>query len=230
MQPPRNKFFIFWCGSSSVGKTTLTEQFQPEYRVRRLPSLSLSDDLPKTLGYFTLPVIRTEMSFRKVREQIGNPSWEELESDPSKGMFQQKYGMDLYLSRIQEKLTNDEEGIFLFERCPFDIVGYSKAFGLPQEHLRELEDKAVGITAEVSVKYPTLIAYRKVDPSFPYDRLDGIRPDENIRKLCDEYCDSAMTMMAGHLDHPCNSMKLRIERSFNQGKSEVHRIINRVLM
>ena len=224
--PKKNKAFIFFCGSSSVGKTTLVEQF-PARIVKRLPiPVILSDYTVDTVKPNPkIDIIRTEMSFRNIRARIGNPSWEELQTDHAKGIYQQEYGMDLYNERIYEKLENDEEGIFLFERCPYDIVGYSTAFGLPQKHGNRLELIADLIFKTISTNHKVVIAYRRVDWSYPYDRQNGIRPDESIRRLCDMYCDTKMQRLINS-----NSSELLIPYiSVNQDRQEIEHILSMVM-
>lgn len=213
----RHKAFIFLCGSSSVGKTTLVEQF---------PKLVLPSASARRNGGKELEVKRTEMSFRAIREQIGNPSWEELQADHSKGMHQQTFGMQLYINRIREAFESDEDGIYLYERCPLDIVGYSTAFKLPPEYILQLQDQTVALYKELSTLYPVVMAYRKVDWSRDYDRQNNARPDGKVRHDCDNYLANIMNYFHSEAYMP---PLFRIRYSVNETEQEVETLINLAL-
>ncbi len=162
--------FIFLCGSSSVGKTELLNKFPSSFSGKR--------------------VNKVGMSFQAIREQLGNPTWEDLENNKSIGIHQQTSGMDIYEDRIltnYKELSNSDEvdeDIFLYERCPLDIIGYSTAFSLPIEHIEYLSIKAEKLFQIISTTHKVIVVHRPVDPTYPYDRRNNARPNSRIRMRC----------------------------------------------
>lgn len=163
--------FIFLCGSSSVGKTEL-------------------------MGNFPEDIERVRMSFRDIREQLGNPEWETLRQSQI-GISQQEAGIKIYEQRIYElsQVENEKswrdravEKTYIFERSPFDISGYSFSFKLSQEHIQEMLNRAVAIFENLEeYGHKVLVIFRPVMPNFEYDRQNNARPPEDIRNSCNEF-------------------------------------------
>jgi hypothetical protein len=198
--------FIFLCGSSSVGKTELLDKFPETFSGKRINKVN--------------------MSFQTIREQLGNPTWEEVENDKTIGIFQQSSGMDIYEKRILDNyaaLSNSDEyseDIYLYERCPLDIIGYSTAFGLPIEHIEVIKEKAEKIFQIISTTHPVIIVHRAIDNSYPYDRRNNARPSSRIRARCGDSIISQL-LYYRHL----SNLNVRIIDSVNNDEAEAESIL-----
>lgn len=197
------KHFIFLCGSSSVGKTTLMNAFPTSYEGHHIQ--------------------KVEMNFRSIRAQLGNPSWEQLVADKAIGMHQQIEGMNIYQQRIMEKYAEpDQDVIYLFERCPFDIVGYSYAFNLPTEHIQHLVEQAGKMFEILNTSAKALAVHRFVDYRYAYDRQNDARPSDEIRHRCDSFLKKV---------HSLHSLLYNIHTriSVNQDEAEIRTILKEVI-
>lgn len=160
------KKFLFICGSSSVGKTTLVEQIE---------KLNMS-------------IKRVEMSFRNVREQLGNPTWTDLITKKAVAQHQQREGMTIYLQRIITSLNEEgqDDTLYVFERSPLDICGYSSAFANSDDCTSEFM-RVIEVMKTVAHHAMVKHVYRPVQWNYQYDTLDGIRPASHVREVCDNY-------------------------------------------
>lgn len=199
-----NNAFILLCGSSSVGKTSLMQGMPEVFEGRRIETV--------------------RMDFTSIREQLGNPSWDDLAVMPDVLEKQQLAGMGIYEDRITTLCHNvADDTIYLLERSPLDITGYSHAFGANTRHMDEILSRANALLELCSTVGPVLLVNRPVDINYPYDRRNNTRPNEEIRIRCDAFlkrrCQHVLTK-----GYPW----LTVITSVNEGQEEVASILKHV--
>lgn len=177
--------FIFFCGSSAVGKTELVSQFPEVFTLSGL------------LGAYTKQ-IKTEiikMNFRDIREMLGNPSWKSLAIDPMLAEKQQKFGMEVYEKRLRELADNAKpDTIYLLERCPMDVAGYSTAFGLTHSFIELQYIMARAFMFKMKEKGDVYLIHRPIDPLIPY-AIEAARPPVEVRNACGDFLQMTMDNM-----------------------------------
>lgn len=153
-----SSFFIFLAGSSAVGKTTILNAFP--------------DKVNHPTWEDPFDVVKVDMSVRKIREQLNNPKWDDLLNNSELAEAHQKHVGKVFQSRIQETIANSKSNtIYLFERSPFDVLGYSYAF-----RVRERIEP---------INIPnSLWVYRPINFDLLY-AIEEARPPVLVRDICD---------------------------------------------
>jgi hypothetical protein len=160
---------IFFSGSSAVGKSEALAK------------------LPEN-------IIRAPLSARDARERLGNPDWKLLRSDREilknhqtavLGWF--KYQVDL---QVGQAAKVDRDSTIIFERCLWDVAGYSYAFGASYQFLadqveaiREFEYDLMKEVEDQLGKLDTSTfhtVYFPIDTAMTYAEIEA-RPPEYIR-------------------------------------------------
>ncbi len=181
--------FIFFCGSSAVGKTELVTQFPPV--------IEMTGYLAKSKSWHSKN-IETEiikMNFRDIREQLGNPSWENLSTDSLLAEKQQTFGMKVYEQRLRELAENaKKDTIYLLERCPMDVAGYSTAFGLSHSFIQMQYAMARAFMQKMKDKGEVYLIHRPIDPLVPY-AIEAARPPVEVRNACGDFLQMTMDNM-----------------------------------
>lgn len=208
--------FIFLCGSSSVGKTSLLNEFPESY-------VHVNEYHDKIFHDIT----KVKMEFREIRARLGNPSWEDCYASDI-GVAQQEAGMGIYEERINALAKSAKRtGIYLLERCPFDISGYSFAFRLPTPHIQDMVDRSVSLIDNLLQNdHRVVLVFRPVQPSFEYDRQNNARPSEEIRGSCNDFLMDFILNRCAVEWKPGTGIKTYY--SVNQGMKEIHEILSRI--
>lgn len=164
----------FFSGSSQVGKTTTLTRLRSA--IERHSSFNYIELVP--------------LSARTVRERYDNPSWESMMNDKMLARSMQDAQVDYFLSVINDKvlelIENQSNKILVFERDPYDVVGYSWAFGTERA-----EHQSYRITKTLNA-FPFMRQQHHhfmINSSFEYVP-DEARPPEVIRNHCAAYLDS----------------------------------------
>ena len=153
--------FVFLCGSSCVGKTSIMESFPI--------SIATTHDVWK--------VEKIQMNVTDIRAQIGNPSWEDLMKDPKLAQWQQDHILEVYRKRISDIVAKEENNkIYLFERCELDANGYSSAFKVDKMPIQQMQFPYINY----------YIIHRPIDTTLVYNETAN-RPPEIIRDDCATY-------------------------------------------
>jgi len=153
---------IFFSGSSAVGKTSTLDALDP------------------------LLFVRVPMTARAERERMGNPSWDSLLTDVSLAMQHQSIMLERFMAIIDEASNISDGRHQVFERCLFDVVGYSYAFKCPPIFLDEQVKTIRDFEYKLSFKRRILTAYFPICYSFPY-AIEAARPPESVREACNDW-------------------------------------------
>lgn len=157
---------FFFCGSSSVGKTTTLKQLDPN----RFQAIHISA--------------------RDVRARLDNPSWDDLMTKSDLAKYHQQYILDSYIASINYEVELHKEHknprIMVFERSLWDVIGYSYAYKCDQsfideqvEEVIEFEEQLVSNVAAQIVRFP-------ISQAYSYEAIPE-RPPESVRDLCDDW-------------------------------------------
>lgn len=166
--------FIFLCGSSQVGKSEIYKTFPETVEIKKE----------------NYEVIKTPMSVADIRKGFGEPSWQSLCENLEIAEKQQTAILNIYKERIYADLEKSKDNqIYLYERTPLDIAGYSFAFGLdPLPYLNAHLDIVNDIeTHTLTPRVYTM--FREIDYTYLYDIRNGERPPFAVRVACNDYLD-----------------------------------------
>lgn len=165
---------LFLSGSSGVGKTSLIKKLT-------------------TMKYNGHPIRVEYLSARVVREAFGNPSWEDIEKDPLSFQVEvMEHFKEMILDVFGTKFSVND-GLIVFERSLFDIVGYTYAY-LYEKDLKE-RNSIIAQHLHSVIKFFTELSTQRLnihhvllrpDHTLPYEKIEA-RPSERIRNYTDYF-------------------------------------------
>lgn len=182
------KIAIFLAGTSQVGKT--------EYY----------NSVPDTVD--GIPVIKQPMSVHDIRAMLLYPTWENLSTNPDIMRTQQDYILNVYEQRVVNLIeeTKNKDAILMFERSPWDVVGYTYAFlrkfGYSHKELTNVYSNSKEIFRFFDSQIRKVISlsnnlvyngfvvchvWEDIRYDIPYDERNGTRPPVDIRMLCNQF-------------------------------------------
>lgn len=153
---------IFFSGTSAVGKSSTVDALNQ--------------------GQF----VRVPMTARAEREKLGNPSWESLLLDVNLAMQHQEFMLARFMTIIDEASNVVTGRHQVFERCLFDVVGYSYAFNCPTNFLDRQMTLIKEFEYRLSFKRRLITSYFPISRNFPYS-IEAARPPEDVRERCDDW-------------------------------------------
>lgn len=157
---------FFFCGTSSVGKTSKLN--------------SLNTELYEPI----------RLSARDVRAKLGNPSWDSLDEDVELAKYHQEEILDSFtkdIIRIVDNHTVDK--VLVFERSLWDVVAYSYAFECGENFVRSQIDEIYKFEANILENNFAQLVRFPIDRSFEYEAIPE-RPSERIRDRNDEFLEA----------------------------------------
>lgn len=163
--------FVFLSGTSQVGKTELYDNF-PDVTQYKLSGQKFNTK-------------RIEMNVTNIRKGFGNPSWSSLQDDAELAEKHQRGIINIYADRIKKAYDEAKiDDLFLFERTPIDVAGYSYSFGIdPRPYLLEHLDMVNYIGKNHTLYFIHLVP----NPAYVYNRRDNTRPPFSVRMACGDY-------------------------------------------
>lgn len=132
-----------------------------------------------------------ELTARTVRKKFGSPAWQDIINDRELADKIQTAQLDYFIGRVSEVVRDNADRLrkpggrpMVFERSPWDVVGYSKAFNCSRSVVQQQLDKLVEfedrlIDADINV----VVVVFTIDPQYKYDSIPE-RPPEEIRDSC----------------------------------------------
>lgn len=157
---------FFFCGSSSVGKST---------------TLNLLDK-----DQFEI----VSISARDVRARLNNPSWDDLMTQSALAKHHQQYILESFMDSIFYAAEHHREmkngRIMVFERSLWDVVGYLSAYKGTASEIEEQVEKVLAFEEELLKNNSAEIVRFPISQSYRYEAIPE-RPPEIIRDLCDDW-------------------------------------------
>jgi len=185
----KKPIMLFLCGSSAVGKTSLIDYVNIHHFAEK-----------------DRPVKVVNMKARDVRETLGNPSWDYLESSQDEAAVHQMFIMSEYYRKIFNIYSDLQSGelepaVYMFERSLLDVAGYSRAFGLPYSFVKAQTELFVRLNHMMSDSCNILIYHMQVNTSVDY-ATEPARPGEQVKTNCANYIVDSIRDMGAANNNP----------------------------
>jgi hypothetical protein len=153
---------IFFSGTSAVGKSSTLDALDP------------------------LLFVRVPMTARAERERMGNPSWDSLLADVDLAIRHQETMLTRFMTIMHEASSVVDCKHQVFERCLYDVVGYSYAFKCPSSFLDEQVKAIKEFEYRLTFKRRLITSYFPISYNFPY-AIEDARPPETVREACNDW-------------------------------------------